>query len=716
MKKSIKHFLKNLPMVILLWAGIIVAQQPVVQVPVNCNVVVAGSGTGAVTGFGGKVGSGGVVTMPDPGNGSFTIISNGASLSSWKLWGDISFSDPFSSPPSLIDQSKTATTSPVTIYSYNKNLRPSESDSLARSKGQVWVTYTNGGCGGRIEFDVYKQYDASNVPIIVGPDCWLPDTDYTYSVDQIASDNLGDEIGVDEYYWTVSNDSISISNIYTSADKSSITFKTPPEITDNWEIKVCYGRANGWDGNNGGTHTTCVTKSIGSVPLKPTLTPSLNENSTNCLVTGTSSYVITITPITGYTYEWISSNPTWDLVQSGTQGSVLTITNLDNNPGMLTLKITNGTCEPKIFTYPIERTFAPALGITGIGGVAPITCIDSATGYSLPQNALGNNTNWTITPFVADGPTVVKGPGSGSTCTVTPGTATGQFTLTATSANCTATSTSLTFNVKPATPIFTATTPTCIAKGTSPLTSIALDTSVPGTPTTGYTWNLSGAPGWTITSGANTANPTFRPNGTTAGPVTVSVSLTINGCVSQSASIQISYLSISTIPAATGFDQYILSNCSGSTPEWYINGSPLIPSGTAFAFGNSLFLGGSGPAPTSVCAEVIVSGNAQTVCATTLGTHSANRSAGDKKDLYENEMALESTIFPNPNNGEFVIRVNTLKNKGTATIIDASGKQVKSQTLKRGDNKIQLQNIVQGNYIVILEVDGKQEARKIIVK
>ena len=712
MKKSIKHFLKNLPMVILLWAGIIVAQQPVVQVPMNCNVVVAGTGTGAATGMGGKVGNGGVVVMPDPGSGSFTIIDNGASLSTLRLWGDLSFTK----RPADIEQSQTATTSAVTIYSYNKNLRPSENDSLARSKGQVWVSYNNGGCGGRIEFDIYKQYDASNVPPIVGPDCWLPDTDYTYSVDQIASDNLGDEIGVDEYYWTVSNGSESISNIYTSADKSSITFKTPVTLDGSWYVKVCYGRANGWDGNAGGTHTTCVTKSVGNIPLEPTLSPNLSTDSPNCIVTGTTSYPITITPVAGYTYEWISSNPAWDLVQSGAQGSVLTISNLDNNPGILTLKITNGTCEPRIFSYPIERTFAPGLGITGKSGVAPVTCIDSATEYSLPQNALGNKTNWTISPIVAGGPTVVAGSGSGSTCTVTPGTAKGQFTLTATSANCAATSTSLTFNVKPATPIFTATTPTCIAKGTTPVTTIAVDTSATGTPTTGYTWNLSQAQGWTITSGANTANPTFNPNGTTAGPVTVSVSLTVNGCVSQSASITISYLSITTIPSAAGFDQYVLSNCSASTPQWYINGSPFVPSATAFAFGNSLFLGGSGPAPTSVCAQVDVNGTTQTVCATTLGTHSANKISGNTEDSSVEVMAQEVKIFPNPNSGDFVIRVNSLKSNGIATIVDASGRKVKSQTLKQGDNKIKIEKIIRGNYFVVLEIDGKQEARQIIIK
>ena len=111
-----------------------------------------------------------------------------------------------------------------------------------------------------------------------------------------------------------------------------------------------------------------------------------------------------------------------------------------------------------------------------------------------------------------------------------------------------------------------------------------------------------------------------------------------------------------------------------------------------------------------------VNGTTQTVCATTLGTHSANKTSGNTEDSFENSMAEEVKIFPNPNNGEFVIRVNSLKSNGIATIVDASGRKVKSQTLKQGDNKIQIEKIVQGNYFVILEIDGKQEARQIIIK
>ena len=66
-----------------------------------------------------------------------------------------------------------------------------------------------------------------------------------------------------------------------------------------------------------------------------------------------------------------------------------------------------------------------------------------------------------------------------------------------------------------------------------------------------------------------------------------------------------------------------------------------------------------------------VNGTTQTVCATTLGNDSANKKSGNKEDSFENSKAQEVKIFPNPNNGDFVIRVNSR----ISTIVDASGRK-----------------------------------------
>ncbi len=69
--------------------------QPVIQVPAACNVIVTGSGVGVLPGFGGVVGSGGIVLMPDqyPG-GLFNYIPNGTTLTGWSMQGDLSVQTP----------------------------------------------------------------------------------------------------------------------------------------------------------------------------------------------------------------------------------------------------------------------------------------------------------------------------------------------------------------------------------------------------------------------------------------------------------------------------------------------------------------------------------------------------------------------------------------------------------------------------------------------
>lgn len=798
-------------MAILLWAGFAMAQQPVVQVPANCNVVVAGTGTGAVTGMGGKVGNGGVVLMPDPGNGSFTIIDNGATLNSWKLWGDISFSNPFDVSPA-IDQSKTATTTPATIYSYNKNPRLSEINNLARSKGQVWITYNSGGCGGRIEFDIFKQYDNSDVPEIVGEDCWLPNKDYTYSVDQIASDNLGDEIGVDEYYWTVTNDSLSISNIYTSADKSSITFRTPVDITDNWEIKVCYGRGNGWDGNAAGIHTTCVTKTIGTIPSEPQYTTA----PPSCLATGVSTFSVVIDPesiVPGYSYTWSAEGTSWGLTQSGTQDANVNVEQAGNNPGILTLTIGNGSCDPITFTYPVNRSLSSSTAISGSN------CVTAGTSnvYSLPESAQINSTVWTL----PDGWTIQSSgtntPKSIINVSVPSNAEAGTYILTAATVACPESSISYSVNVRPQAPVFVTlpagTSPKCISRTAgTPVTYTV--TESPGA--SGYLWTFPA--GWSVTSVTTTLpTVTVTPGGTgTAATATVSVRAlgAVSTCSSTTVNYTISYASVKpdsitascwnygvagettiTVANAPGYGTYTVSsfptglftsytadsngeiklqtsaaatgdytlyithkggsscteettsfpitmngngatlllvgtspgveNCDtysvqnrpiGSTLEWFVNGERVYGNGsTVNIFANILNLCGNENGSPTVCVEVSLNGCITRKCLNPgdTGTHGARMATGTKDTTATSE---NINIYPNPNNGEFVIRVSSLKNNGTATILDSSGKKIKSQTLKEGDNNILMQKIPQGNYIVVLEIDGKSEARKIVIK
>lgn len=301
------------------------AAQPTVTVPQGVIVVETGSGPGVTLGDNGTVGNGGVVLMPDPGNGGFTVHANGDTLTTWTLRGDLSFIE----YPATIDQSKPVTGTVETIYSYNKTPRDAEFDeitqmSYARSKGEVAIGYTRPGCGSNsIRFQVYKTY-TSPLPEIVGEECWVPNERYTYSVDQIASDNLHDNIGLDEYYWTVSNGAQTIDPDdydYTSADNSSITFTAPSDISGNWVIECCFGRGNGWDGNAAAAHTTCVTFPVGVEPTEPEL------DIPECVpVEDTSLNVSVVDPDPAYEYTWTASNDTWTF--SNSNGSSTTVNGL----------------------------------------------------------------------------------------------------------------------------------------------------------------------------------------------------------------------------------------------------------------------------------------------------------------------------------------------------------------------------------------------------
>ena len=541
-----KSFLSRTAIGLLMITGpMLWAQQPTVKVPPACEVVVAGTGPGVTLGFGGIVGSGGVVVMPDPfddttSGGNFTLITNGTTPTGWSLAGDLSIQT--SSPYNAAVQSAGATGS-LNIQSYNKRLRSAEQPSTdqplldprwGRSKGRISLSYTQTPCNSAITFDVYKRYTGtapSALPPIVGPDCLLPDTVYTYSVDQIASDNAGDGIGFDNYYW--SGFPSGSANVYYSADESSVTFRTGATVPSNVVLRCAYGRANPWDGQASATHTTFVTKTIGAIPSAPTFTTA----PPSCLPTGSSSFNVTIASssiLAGYTYTWSAVGTSWSLVQSGTQNANVTVSGLDNNPGTLTLTIDNGVCLPAVFEYPINRNFVSPLAITGN------TCVSAGTNnsYSIPSNALINNTTWTL----PSGWSIVSSNSPGSTVViqVPSGTAAGAYTLTARSTDCPGTAISLTVNVRPATPSYISPT-TCVVRNGGPAVTYTT-TASPGA--TSYSWTFP--TGWTPAT-ATTTTPTVSvtPGGTGSTGLLVSViAIGASGCNSATASLSVSYVPI----------------------------------------------------------------------------------------------------------------------------------------------------------------------------
>jgi Secretion system C-terminal sorting domain len=726
----------------------------VVQVPSGCRVVVPGFGGNVASAAGvtpvvpGRVGTGGIIIMPDPydettlGNFICTTILDAStptpvSIKGWSLGGDLSLQTTTTSGTALqalvynsVLPAVLPTSATVNIQSYNKTLRsPSESQSpstpnLARSRGTVGVSYVSGACGGGISFDVYKTYglaSATYLPPIIGPPCVKPNTTYTYSVDQIASDNIN-TTSPDNYYWYFTG-GLSVLNSYTSADNSSITFTTPNSLpTTSFGISCCYGRANTWDGNNGGSNKTCVSLPLKITPIAPSFTPTLNA--TNCIATGSAPILFTTPNNAAYTYGWTSSDPTWIMTQSlaGTTRTFKIDFNGSNNPGKVTLKI-NSSCDPVEFTYQINRTLASGLGITAVGGTAPVVCLTTATSYSLPQNAIGNFTTWKIDTIPAGGtlpagaPTVTNGGAPNSSTTVTPGTASGQFSLVATAntaTTCTSTNTRITINIPAAAPQFKGNSANCVLKSATGITNIQVDTTA-GQPTTGYVWTITPAgSGWTIDAVGNTSStPTFN-SGSGTGPVTITVYRGIAGgtCNSAIATRSISYIALTTTISPTAECDYYTVNACGAAVTWTVNGAAPTGNFTLTPSGNTLGLCSATTATVIVCATI--AGISTPLCTTNTGHGfrlNNSTSLSNPKEIIEGV-----SIFPNPNNGVFFVKVEDIKESATAQLNDFSGNQIATYILKKGTNKLGNEELPKGTYILVLKVDGKQESRQVIIQ
>ena len=716
-----------------------------VTLPAGCVVLVPGTGGNISTN---QVGSGGIIGMPDPlGGGVFTFNPlAGQTFSSWTLKGDLSIKTatlvyPPTAGSAPVQSLNGVANASTTIINFNKNYRPSEGifpsvATWARSKGTISAgfTFVSGACSGvgRIDFEVFKTYTSfptNNLPKIVGPSCVTPGVPCTFSVDQIASDNANDNIGFDKYYWIGMPPS---TGLYYSADNASITFT--PLTSVGFTLKCGFGRANPWDSGVGpgfSTNTTAVFRTIGGVPTAPNISATVpstvglsNTVFSGCLDTGLSTFSLQYpNPLSGTTYTWSAPGLNWNLVvTSPTAGnSLLTVTGIDNSAGTLKLTINNGSCTPVDFIYTINRKFTPAITIVPSTSACLTGGISSS--FSIGPNASVNNTSWSILPVPAFGSFSISTntPSTtvtvGSSANVSPGT----YTLSATSNTSCGGAITLPIYVKPAPPAFTASTPTCVVRGTTPITTFAVTPAGPS----GYVWTLPTGwsfgtpPAGTNNNGSNGSNPIIIPNATTNTPVTITVSIAgadSNGCNSDPITRTINYIFVTTNTLQAGVgncDQYSVNNCGG-TISWSVGGVTAVSNGTTVnVFGNTLTLCGN-TAPGSVCANVTLNGVVYSTCATSVGTHGLRQSNNNNNN---NTSKIEGVaIYPNPNTGVFAIKVDDFRENATAVINDSNGKQVGTYTLKKGDNKITTENLEKGTYFVTLNVDGTTESRQIIIK
>ncbi|WP_116788699.1 T9SS type A sorting domain-containing protein [Flavobacterium psychrotrophum] len=810
-----------------------------VTVPSGCTVVVAG--TGGTLGASGTVGDGGVVIMADPGGGGIFTFNppSGVTSANWFLNGDLSNStaSPFYNAPTQPSAGLTAN-----IITYNKNFRSASSEGLnpswARSKGQVRVSYSVPGCGSSIAFEIYKTF--GNIPAIVGPTCLEPNKTYTYSIDQVASDNANDNIGFDKYYW--SGLPVGAINSYFSADNSSITFTTPASFPP-FTLKCCVGRYNtssNVDGGNGPipsgsvTYTTCTTAPVYLGPTAPAYTTA----PPTCHPTGASLFTIVYPNPTSGIYTWTAPNTGWVISSSSTATTTtITVATPNNNPGGLVLTITGTPCNSTVtIPYQVNRSLTGSIIIPGTTSPGSICMLAGSSNNQFNLGAASaNSTVWTLssTPAGATGVSLSSVAGQPSSTVAvniaSNATINATYTLTATASTspaCNATSATYTFNVRPLTPTITGTA--CVVKGAlTPRTYTC-------TASNGASYNWVFPSGWTAGSFTTTTNSiTVTPASATAvlngnatvtatglsgcnsatsapfainyspvapilgattcmnvGATTASVAIsnaqtfgnytvtsspvgiTSSGVITSgslaltipptlaagtysitvfhnavgacgSASTVLSNITVGASGAAwaTGFPSYdptvggsdvyrVNAQPAGTTYQWYSGPSvytsiatlTLIPSPGSNPYasfspsGNQMTLyGDTALTNPQVYCVVIPPSGCRTIISAPKGAHgtSSRLANPNAKNLSKGEGVI---IYPNPNDGNFYIQVDNVKEKANARLTDMTGKVLATYILNKGENKIENKNLAAGTYNIILQIDGKTENRQLIVK
>ena len=598
MKTLYKNFKTQLVMAVVLFSASIGFAQTV-TVPSNCRVVKTGTGGNFASAVGvlpvipGRVGDGGIVAMPDAlevtpfttnQGGTFTfnppVATPAITTAAWKLLGDLSNTSttPFYGTPTQPGNALTAI-----ILSYNKFLRPSSTEALnpkwGRSKGQVRVSWSQPPCNNFITFDVFKTFTTS-LPTIVGPSCIKPNTDYTYSVDRIVSDNPNDNIGFDSYYWQgipASWVSGSGTNFYNSADNSSISFRTGATVSE-FKLACYFGRVNP-NTNDGGVsninqvpatpvHTTGDAILIRVSPSAPQFTAVTNlstlatllNSQTACLATGLPSSATTPTfsltypnPAAGQIYTWSAQNSGWTWTTSavGTTSTLLSVnTNNSNNPEQFTLTITGNNCDPVIINYQINRDFVAPLAITPTGATTTTGCIDSTSSgntFTISPNAASNSIVWSIDPSTPLAGVTLQNTTATTVTVNATGANTGTFNLRAKSGvGACASIISLPISVKPVTPTISGAN--CIVQGS---TAQQTYTCV-ATPGATYTWVFPA--GWRATSFSTTTNSIIVTPASASAVLNGAITVTANGnaTCNNTATLDINYQAVAPTGVTAG--------------------------------------------------------------------------------------------------------------------------------------------------------------------
>lgn len=92
--------------------------------------------------------------------------------------------------------------------------------------------------------------------------------------------------------------------------------------------------------------------------------------------------------------------------------------------------------------------------------------------------------------------------------------------------------------------------------------------------------------------------------------------------------------------------------------------------------------------------------------------------AEDTKDVKENNFTAGSSevmLYPNPNNGEFMVELPSTEANADVTVFDALGKKVLSKKIT-GRESLKMENAVQGVYMVVITSGENVVTKKVVIK
>jgi hypothetical protein len=497
----------------------------------------------------------------------------------------------------------------VRVVNTNFTTRNGPSGQLAsdrgQSKGRLTLTYNylagdTGACAGLIvtgtcSIDLIKKFTYTTIPTssannfvspIIGPTCLLPNTEYTYSVDETMVDNPNVPIGIDKYTWILSGftgaNAPAASPLYTSSDRSSFTFKTGTSVPSLGTIRCYFGEAN-VDPATPSTNAHAFSElRLNPAPGIPVVTlsntaaggasvlsilPSNNINlPSSCIKTvtgGAGALTFTVAQQPGATYQWTfgtygsTSNgwntavPQVNLPYTAT-GISFTVANIFNQPGTVTLRVTSNCGSVTDYVYTINRTLtAASSGLITLSS----NCTPQGTGITATLLSTGNgaanlnNVSWSVNT----NPTNWSFAGGAGTFTLTPSTATpvATYSLTPNFNGCPGTA-SYSVSVRPNIVSLITPNPFCIAR---PSTNVPVTFNPIGA--TQYSYSINGAPGngnSISPSTSNVVNLSRLPN---AQPATLTATYTVApGCATSSAPQNILLPALTptvTVPSCVSF-------------------------------------------------------------------------------------------------------------------------------------------------------------------